>query len=173
MERITSARDLCRYLAERFRRDGCFPGGVEADKASGVKVDKGELILPIGPELERFCAMAEALRLKYDKDATSPQRDFADAVASMYEDAILFGSPMDSAADRIVGLVGKQQAIRATYEPDDPATFFAKLNCTADDWQGLSESSLNAERKANRARERALKRSRRNSKNPKKKGKFR
>lgn len=50
---------------------------------------------------------------------------------------------------------------------------FARLNCNVDDWQGLSESSLNAERKANRARERALKRSRRNTKNPKKKGKCR
>ena len=173
MERITSARDLSRYLVERFRRDGCFPGGVKVDKATGVKVEKGELILPIGPELELFCALAEALRLKYDKDATLSQHGFADAVASMYEDAILFGSSMDSAADRIAGMVGKQQAIRATYEPDDPATFFAKLNCTADDWQGLSESSLNAERKANRARERALKRSRQNTKNPKKKGKCR
>lgn len=165
MERITSARDLSRYLAERFRRDG-FVG-------PGVKVEKGELILPIGPELERFCGLAALLRQKCDKAATSSQHDFADAVASMYEDAILFGSPMDSAADRIAGMVGKQQAIQATYEPDDPDTFFAKLNCTADDWQGVSENTLNAERKANRARERALKRSRRNTKNPKKKGKCR
>lgn len=173
MERITSARDLSRYLAERFRRDGCLPGGVNVAKATGVKVEKGELILPIGPELERFCGLAALLRQKCDKAATLSQHDFAEAVASMYEDAILFGSPMDSAADRIAGMVGKQQAIRATYEPDDPATFFAKLNCTADDWHGLSENALNAERKANRARERALKRSRRNSKKPKKKGKCR
>lgn len=55
----------------------------------------------------------------------------------------------------------------------DLAAEFARLNCNVDDWQGLSESSLNAERKANRARERALKRSRRNTKNPKKKGKCR
>ena len=165
MERITSARDLSRYLAERFRRDG-FVG-------PGVKVEKGELILPIGPELERFCGLAALLRQSCVKSATLSQHDFADAVASMYEDAILFGSPMYSAADRIAGMVGKQQAIRATYEPDDPATFFAKLNCTADDWQGLSENTLKAERKANRARERALKRSRRNTKNPKKKGKCR
>lgn len=55
----------------------------------------------------------------------------------------------------------------------DLAAEFARLNCNVDDWQGLSESSLNAERKANRARERALKRSRRNAKNPKKKGKCR
>lgn len=55
----------------------------------------------------------------------------------------------------------------------DLAAEFARLNNTADDWQGLSENALNAERKANRARERALKRSRRNTKNPKKKGKCR
>ena len=55
----------------------------------------------------------------------------------------------------------------------DLAAEFARLGCNVDDWQGLSESSLNAERKANRARERALKRSRRNTKNPKKKGKCR
>lgn len=173
MERITSARDLSRYLAERFMRDGCFPGGVQVDKVSGVKFDKGELILPIGPELECFCALAEVLRLKYDKDATSSQRDFADAVASMYEDAILFGSPMNSAVACFFGMIRKEQAMRATCVPDDPATFFAKLNCTTDDWQGITEDALKAERKANRARERALKRSRRNTKSPKKKGKRR
>lgn len=165
MERIASVRELSAYLVERFRRDGTLP--------EGVFVSRGELILPIGPELDRFCDLAAQLRQGCDKTATSSQHDFADAVASMYEDAILFGSPMDSAADRIAGMVGKQQAIRATYEPDDPATFFAKLNCTADDWQELSENTLNAERKANRARERALKRSRRNTKNPKKKGRCR
>lgn len=162
MERITSARDLSRYLVERFRRDGFFRGP--------RFVDKGELIIPLSAML---CPALERLRQSCVKSATLSQRDFADAVASMYEDAILFGSPMDSAADRIAGMVGKQQAIRATYEPDDPATFFAKLNCTADDWHGLSENALNAERKADRARERALKRSRRNTKNPKKKGKCR
>lgn len=145
MERITSARELSACLVERFRRDGFFRGP--------RFVDKGELIIPLVPALER-------LRQSFVKSTTLSQHDFADAVASMYEDAILFGSPMDSAADRIAGMVGKQQAIRATYEPDDPATFFAKLNCTTDDWQGLSENTLNAERKANRARERALKRSR-------------
>lgn len=165
MERITSARDLSRYLAERFRRDG-FVG-------PGVKLEKGELILPIGPELERFCGLAALLRQKCDKAATSSHHDFVGAVASMYEDAILYGSPIDSAADMIVGMVGKQQAIHATYEPDDPDTFFAKLNCTTDDWQGLTENALKTESKANRARERALKRSRRNNKNLKKKGKRR
>lgn len=158
MERITSARELSTHLVERFRRDGFFRGP--------RFVDKGELIIPLVPALER-------LRQSCVRSATLPQHDFSDAVASMYEDAILFGSPMDSAADRIAGMVGRQQAIRATYEPDDPATFFAKLNCTADDWQGLSDTALNDERKANRARERALKRSRRNTKNPKKKGKCR
>lgn len=171
MERITSARELGAYLAERFRRDG-FVG-------PGVKVEKGELILPIGPELERFCNVAAALRQRYDKAATLSRHDsdnvadFADELARRYENALLFGHTVDSAADMIAGMVGKQQAIRATYEQDDPATFFAKLNCTADDWQELSENALNDERKANRARERALKRSRRNTKNPKKKGKCR
>lgn len=173
MERIMSARDLSRCLVERFRRDGCFPGGVEVDKATGVKVEKGELILPIGPELERFCALAVALRQKYDKTATSSQRDFADVVASMYEDAILYGSPIDSAADRIAGLIPKQQEPRATYVPVDFATFANPLNHSDDDWRELTEDAVNAERKANRARERALKRSRRNTKNPKKKGKCR
>lgn len=165
MERITSARDLCRYLAERFRHDGCFPGG--------VKVEKGELILPIGPELDRFCALAAALRQKCDKTATSSQRDFAAAVASMHEDAILFGSPIDSAADRIAGLIPKSQAMCATYVPVDFAAFANQLNRSDDDWQALSENAVNAERKASRARERALKRSRRNTKSPKKKGKRR
>lgn len=173
MELIMSARDLSRYLVERFRRDGCFPGGVEVDKATGVKVEKGELILPICPELERFCALAAALRQKCDKTATSSQRDFADAVASMYEDAILYGSPIDSAADGIVGLIPKQQEPRATYVPVDFAAFANRLNHSDDDWHELCENALNAERKANRARERALKRSRRNTKNPKKKGKRR
>lgn len=173
MERITSARDLSRYLAERFRRDGCFPGGVKVAKATGIKVEKGELILPIGPELERFCGLAALLRQKCDKAATSSHHDFADAVASMHEDAILFGSPMDSAVAGFFGMIRKEQAIRATYEPDDPATFFAKLNRSDDDWHELFENALNAERKANRARERALKRSRRNTKNHKKKGKRR
>lgn len=165
MERITSARELSRCLVERFKRDG-FVG-------PGVKVEKGELILPIGPELERFCGLAALLRQKCDKAATSSHHDFADAVASMHEDAILFGSPIDSAADRIAGLIPKSQAMRATYEPDDPATFFAMLNRSDDDWREITEDVVNAERKANRARERALKRSRRNTKNPKKKGKRR
>lgn len=55
----------------------------------------------------------------------------------------------------------------------DLAAEFARLNCNVDDWRELSEDALNAERKVNRARERALKRSRRNTKNPKKKGKCR
>lgn len=165
MERITSARDLSRYLAERFRRDG-FVG-------PGVKVEKGELILPIGPELERFCGLAALLRQKCDKAATSSRHDLVDVVASMHEDAILFGSPIGSAADRIAGMVGKQQAIRAIYTPDDTATFFAMLNRSDDDRREVTEDAVNAERKANRARERAIKRSRRNTKNPKKKGKCR
>lgn len=61
--------------------------------------------------------------------------------------------------------------MRAICVPDDPATFFAMLTRSDDDWRELSENAVNAERKANRARERALKRSRRNTKNPKKKGK--
>lgn len=165
MERITSARDLSRYLAERFRRDG-FVG-------PGVKVEKGELILPIGPELERFCGLAALLRQKCDKAATSSRHDFADAVASMYEDAILYGSPIDSAADMIVGLIPKQQEPRATFVPVDFATFANPLNHSDDDWHELSEIAVNDERKANRARERTLKRSHRNTKNPKKKGKRR
>lgn len=165
MERITSARDLSRYLTERFRRDGCFPGG--------VKVDKGELILPIGPELERFCALVALLRQKCDKTATSSRHDFADAVASVHEDAILFGSPIDSAADRIADMIPKSQAMRATYVPVDFAALASQLNRSDDDWQSLSENAVNDERKANRARERALKRSHRNTKNPKKKGKRR
>lgn len=165
MERITSARDLSRCLAERFRRDG-FVG-------PGVKVEKGELILPIGPELEWFCGLAALLRQKCDKTATSSHHDFADAVASMHEDAILFGSPMDSALAGLFGMIRKEQAMRATYVPDDPATFFAMLNRSDDDWHELTENALNDKRKANRARERALKRSHRNTKNPKKKGKRR
>lgn len=170
-ERITSARELSAYLVAKFRRDGCFPGGVEVDKATGVKVEKGELILPIGPELERFCGLAALLRQKCDKAATSSHHDFADAVASMYEDAILYGSPIDSTADMIVGLIPKQQQPRATFVPVDFATFANPLNHSDDDWRELTEDAVNAERKANRARERALKRSHRNNKNPKKKGK--
>lgn len=164
-ERITSARDLCRYLAERFRRDGTLP--------EGIFVADGELILPIGPELERFCVLSALLRQKCDKAATSSQHDFADAGASMHEDAILFGSPIDSAADRIAGMIPKSQAMRTTYVPVDFAAFAEQLNRSNDDWQALSENALNDERKANRARERALKRSRRNTENPKKKGKRR
>lgn len=165
MERITSARDLSRYLVERFRRDG-FVG-------PGVKVENGELILPIGLELERFCGLAALLRQKCDKAATSSRHDLADVVASMHEDAILFGSPIGSAADRIAGLIPKQQELRATYVPVDFAAFANRLNHSDDDWRELSENALNDERKANRARERALKRSHRNTKNPKKKGKRR
>lgn len=55
----------------------------------------------------------------------------------------------------------------------DLADAVARLNCNDDDWRELTDVALNAELKANRARERALKRSRRNSKNPKKKGKCR
>lgn len=156
MERIMSARDLSRYLAERFRRDGCFPGGIEVAKVSGVKVEKGELILPIGPELERFCGLAALLQQKCDKAATSPQHDFADL-----------------AVDSIAGMNRKEQTMHAICVPDDPATFFAMLNRSDEDWREITEDAVNAERKTNRARERALKRSRRNTKNPKKKGKCR
>lgn len=137
MERITSARDLSMHLAERFMNDGVFGGY--------IRLDKGELIIPIGS-------------------------DFIDAVERAYDDALALGHTMDSAADRIASMSAKPQAMRAAYVPDDPATFFAKLNCTTDDWQGITENALKAERKANRARERALKRSRRNNKDLKKKG---
>lgn len=120
-ERITSARELSAYLVAKFRRDGTLP--------EGIWVDKGELILPIGPELDRFCEMVKRLRQSCDRGATSLQHDFAD--------------------------------------------FANRLNHSDDDWRELSENALNDERKANRARERALKRSRRNTKNPKKKGKRR
>lgn len=164
MERIMSARDLSMHLVERFRRDGVF---------SGPRwLDKGELILPMRPEFRRLFENALQLRQSCDKAATS-SRDFADAVASMYEDAILYGSPIDSAADMIVGLIPKQQEPRATFVPVDFAAFANPLNHSDDDWHELSEIAVNAERKANRARERALKRSRRNTKNPKKKGKCR
>lgn len=163
MERITSARDLSAYLAERFRRDGVFRGP--------RFVDKGELIFPLVTALEqlRQSCVKSATLSRHDSDNVA---DFADELARRYEGALLFGHTFDSAADMIAGMVGKQ-TIRATYEPISPATFFANLNCTADDWQGLSENALKAERKANRARERALKRSRRNNKNLKKKGKRR
>lgn len=162
MERIMSARDLCRCLAERFRRDGVF---------SGPRwLDKGELILPMRPEFRQLFENALQLRQSCDKTATS-SRGLADAVASMYEDAILYGSPIDSAADMIVGLIPKSQAMRATYVPVDFASFANPLSHSDDDWHELSEIAVNAERKVNRARERALKRSRRNTKNPKKKGK--
>lgn len=164
MERIMSTRDLSMHLVERFRRDGVF---------SGPRwLDKGELILPMRPEFRRLFENALQLRQSCDKAATS-SRDFADAVASMYEDAILYGSPIDSAADMIVGLIPKQQEPRATFVPVDFATFANRLNHSDDDWRELSENALNDERKANRARERALKRSHRNTKNPKKKGKRR
>lgn len=91
----------------------------------------------------------------------------------MHEDAILFGSPMDSAADRIASMSATPLPLRATYTPVDHAAFFAMLNRSDDDWREITEDAVNAERKANRARERALKRSRRNTKSPKKKGKRR
>lgn len=69
-----------------------------------------------------------------------------------------------------------KSATLSRHDSDDVANLadeFARLNCNVDDWRELSDDALNAERKANRARERALKRSRRNTKNPKKKGKCR
>ena len=140
MERIMSARELSMRLVERFRRDCVFSGS--------IWLDKGELILPIGP-------------------------DFIDAVERVYDDALALGHTMDSAADRIASMSATPLPLRATYTPDDPATFFAMLNRGDDDWREVTEDALNDERKANRARERALKRSRRNTKNPKKKGKCR
>lgn len=164
MERIMSARELSMRLVERFRRDGVF---------SGPRwLDKGELILPMRPEFRQLFENALQLRQNCDRTATS-SRDLADAVASMYEDAILYGSPIDSAADMIVGLIPKQQEPRATFVPVDFAAFANPLSHSDDDWHELSEIAVNAERKANRARERALKRSRRNTKSPKKKGKRR
>ena len=167
MERITSARELTAHLVEQFRRDGVFRGP--------RFVDKGELILPMGPEFERSCAVAAALRQKYDKAATLSRHDsdnvadFANELARRYEDAFLLGHTVDSAADMIVGMIGKQQTTRATYTPIDFAAFANKLNRSYDDWHELTEDAVTAERKANRARERALKRSQRNAKNPKKK----
>lgn len=139
-ERITSARELSMRLVERFRRDGVFSGSIQ--------LDKGELILPIGP-------------------------DFIDAVERVYDDALALGHTMDSAADRIASMSATPLPLRTTYTPVDPAAFFAMLNRSDDDWRELSENALNDERKANRARKRALKRSHRNTKNPKKKGKRR
>lgn len=164
MERITSARELSAHLVARFRRDGTLP--------EGIWFTKGELILPMRQEFRQLFENALQLRQSCDKTATS-SRDLADAVASMYEDAILYGSPIDSAADRIAGLIPKHQEPRATFVPVDFATFANPLNHSDDDWHELSEIAVNAERKASRARERALKRSRRNTKNPKKKGKCR
>lgn len=140
MELIMSARDLSRYLVERFRRDGVFSGS--------IWLDKGELILPIGP-------------------------DFIDAVERVYDDALALGHTMDSAADRIASMSATPLPLRATYTPVDPAAFFAMLNRSDDDWREIAEDTVNAERKANRARERALKRSLRNTKSHKKKGKRR
>ena len=171
MERITSARELTAHLVEQFRRDGVFRGP--------RFVDKDELILPMGSEFERSCAVAAALRQRYDKAATLSEscRDnvaaFADELVRRCESALLFGHTVDSAADMIAGLIPKQQELRATYVPVDFPTVANRLNHSDDDWRGLSENALKAERKADRARERALKRSCRNNKNLKKKGKCR
>ena len=140
MERIMSARELSMRLVERFRRDGVFSGS--------IWLDKGELILPIGP-------------------------DFIDAVKRVHDDALALGHTMDSAADRIASMSATPLPLRATYTPVDHAAFFAMLNRSDDDWREITEDAVNAERKANRARERALPRSRRNTKSPKKKGKRR
>lgn len=113
-----------------------------------IRLDKGELIIPIGS-------------------------DFIDAVERQYDNALSLGHTMDSAVAGIRSVIEKERPMRATYTPVDPAAFVAMLNRSDDDWRDLSENALNAERKANRARERALKRSRRNTKNPKKKGKRR
>lgn len=164
MERITSARELTAHLVEQFRRDGVFRGP--------RFVDKGELIFPLVPALEqlRQSCVKSATLSRHDSDNVA---DFADELARRYESALLFGHTVDSAADMIAGLIPKQQELRATYVPVDFATFANRLNHSDDDWRELSENAVNDERKANRARERALKRSRRNTKNPKKKGKCR
>lgn len=99
--------------------------------------------------------------------------DFIDAVKRVHDDALALGHTMDSAADRIASMSATPLPLRATYTPVDPAAFFAMLNRSDDDWREITEDAVNAERKANRARERALKRSRRNTKSPKKKGKRR
>jgi hypothetical protein len=142
-ERITSARELSAYLVEKFRRDGTLP--------EGVWVADGELILPIGPELDKFCEIAKQLRQSFDRAATD----------------------LRQSCDRAATELRNTQAMRATYVPDDPAAFFAMLNRSDDDWQSQSETAVNTERKADRARERALKRSRRNNHHLKKKGKCR
>lgn len=130
MERITSARELSAHLVARFRRDGVLP--------EGIWVSDSELILPIGPGLDRFCEMAKRLRQSCDRGATSSSGALDD---------------FESLADF---------AVIATM-----------LNHSDDDWRELSDVAISAERKADRARQRALKRSRRNTKNPKKKGKCR
>lgn len=135
-----STRDLSTHLVERFRHDGVFRGS--------IRLDKGELIIPIGP-------------------------NFIDAVERQYDNALSLSHTMDSAVAGIRSVIEKERPMRATYTPVDPAAFVAMLNRSDDDWRELSENALNAERKANRARERALKRSRRNTKSPKKKGKRR
>lgn len=140
MERIMSARELSTHLVERFRHDGVFRGS--------IRLDKGELIIPIGP-------------------------NFIDAVERQYDNALSLGHTMDSAVAGIRSVIEKERPMRATYTPVDPAAFVAMLNRSDDDWRELSEIAVNDERKANRARERALKRSHRNTKNPKKKGKRR
>lgn len=165
MERIMSARDLSRYLTERFRRNGVLP--------EGIFIADGELILPIGPELDRFCEMAKRLRQSCDKAATLSQHDFAEAVERQYDNALSLGHTMDSAVAGIRSVIEKERPMRTTYTPVDPAAFVAMLNRSDDDWRELSENAVNAERKASRAREMALKRSRRNTKSPKKKGKRR
>ena len=116
--------------------------------SGSIWLDKGELILPMWP-------------------------DFIDAIERVYDDALALGHTMDSAADRIASMSATPLPLRATYTPVDPAAFFAMLNRRDDDWREITEDAVNAERKANRARERALKRSRRNTKSPKKKGKRR
>lgn len=140
MKRIMSARELSTHLIERFRHDGVFRGS--------IRLDKGELIIPIGP-------------------------NFIDAVERQYDNALSLGHTMDSAVAGIRSVIEKERPMRATYTPVDPAAFVAMLNRSDDDWRELSEIAVNDERKANRARERALKRSRRNTKSPKKKGKRR
>lgn len=164
MERITSARELTAHLVEQFRCDGVFRGP--------RFVDKGELIFPLVPALEqlRQSCVKSATLSRHDSDNVA---DFADGLARRYESALLFGHTVDSAADMIAGLIPKQQELRATYVPVDFATVANRLNHSDDDWRGLSENALKAERKADRARERALKRSCRNNKNLKKKGKCR
>lgn len=84
-ERITSARELSAYLVAKFRRDGTLP--------EGIWVADGELILPIGPELNRLCDLAMRLRQSCDR-AAKPKR----CAQPMYLMTLRHSSPCSIAA---------------------------------------------------------------------------